>query len=68
VDIIKIHINPYFLCRTYECDHVIVTVPLGVLKKSVNLFSPFLDADKVKSKKFYYRLQHDRIFFAAESY
>jgi hypothetical protein len=28
-----------------------VTVPLGVLKKSVNLFSPFLDSDKVKSKK-----------------
>jgi hypothetical protein len=40
------------LCRTYECDHVIVTVPLGVLKKYVNLFSPFLDAEKVKSKIF----------------
>lgn len=34
---------------SYECQHAIVTVPLGVLKKSVNLFSPFLDQDKLKA-------------------
>jgi hypothetical protein len=38
-----------------------VTVPLGVLKKSVNLFSPFLDADKVKSTKCCCRSQHETV-------
>jgi len=38
-----------FSNTTYKCDHVIVTVPLGVLKKSVNLFSPFLDDDKLRA-------------------
>ncbi len=36
------------LFRTYECEHSIVTIPLGVLKKSANLFTPFLDEDKVR--------------------
>ena len=32
----------------YFCDHVIVTVPLGVLKKNhMNLFTPSLDQDKI---------------------
>lgn len=34
---------------TYESDHAIVTVPLGVLKKSANLFTPFLDDDKLRA-------------------
>ena len=35
--------------RSYECEHAIVTVPLGVLKKSANLFTPFLDEEKVSN-------------------
>jgi len=32
----------------YFCDHVIVTVPLGVLKKNhMNLFTPTLDKEKI---------------------
>jgi len=34
--------------RKYDCDHAIVTIPLGVLKNSPQLFTPPLDAAKVK--------------------
>ena len=34
--------------RKYDCDHAIVTIPLGVLKSSPQLFTPQLDSGKVR--------------------